>query len=114
MSFSDFSDLPRSHFTFDTSRRYRGLSYNCSHAPPLRIARAPPRRDSGAASTPKATKSRTRVAPRGRGSAREDCESQQGRQIDRRRGLFNARDAGSVMDESRPAQDVGGERREGA
>jgi hypothetical protein len=53
MSFFDFADLPRSHFTLDSSRRYKGLSYNCSHAPSMPVSRASPsRRDSGVVSKP--------------------------------------------------------------
>ncbi|KAJ4984468.1 hypothetical protein SVAN01_10020 [Stagonosporopsis vannaccii] len=47
MSFLDTADLPRSSLLCDPSRRYRGLSYNCSYTPPIPESRPlPPKRDS--------------------------------------------------------------------
>lgn len=59
----DAADLPRSVHLLDPSRRYQGLTYNCTAAPPLRkpLSRpeAPPPRQEDSAPTKNETKVQT-------------------------------------------------------
>lgn len=58
MSFFDAADLPRTSFYRDSSRRYRGLSYNCSYTPQTPVSRLlPPRRESAVATSLRSAKS---------------------------------------------------------